>query len=138
LLVGVLLLVPRICLADKTIPVEILQSGKDSLGQRFAFEIKEAIRGSRSMRLVTDSSPHLIVHIVTLDPDTDAPGNRTITSVTIVYDSMNTPARGAYLTSYVAVCGVQRINECARGILPDIDSAAEFLRTKWPGLWNTL
>lgn len=121
-------------------PVEVVHAGRDTVGSRFAFELKEAIRSSNSMRYViaTEADPRIVVHIVTVDTSSTTPGNGTAASVSIIYDGKLVPVSGIFLDSMVQTCGYQRVAECARGIAGDVDAAIEKLRKNWPGLAQQL
>ena len=56
----------------------------------------------------------------------------------IVFDSIETPGFGIYLTMLVQYCGRDKIDPCAKTILPKIDREIEKLRTSWPALWKKL
>jgi len=133
---------PTLCLAQDRIPVEIEHAGQDSLGLRYFFEIKEAIRGSNSMRLVdsTPLTPRIRVSVITIDRDRDKAGSgqQTTVSTTLVFDSIDMPLSGAFITSYVEYCGSDRINECTRRMLSKIDAASESLRKDSPHFWKSL
>ena len=145
LTVLIILLAPLYCFAQaKKIPVAVVPDGEDSVGRSIAFALKEAIRGSESFKFVDDDpfpkTPRLVVHLISLDI-TLSEGNKgsaSAISETIVYASQTTPLLGGYITSAVQHCGRNKVNECAKGILPNIDRAAELLRRYWLDLWKTL
>jgi len=132
----------EICSAQtqRKIPVEVKHSGKDSLGQRYAFEVKEAIRASQGMRLVTESDPgaRIVAKLVTLETNEDRPGNSTTISITYVFDSDWVPLAGYHITSSVEFCGSLKISECVRSTLADVDRAISTVRTRAPNLWKQL
>jgi hypothetical protein len=66
---------PCICTAQTKIAVQVSHSGNDNVGKQYAFELKEAIRGSHSMRMVGDDEypPRIKVMLVTLDVDERPP-----------------------------------------------------------------
>jgi hypothetical protein len=121
-------------------PVAIIHSGNDVMGQRLAFEIREVVRGSQSMRLVSinEADPCIVVHLVSVDPTVNNSGMSTAMAVTIAYDSNSIPVNGYLLNTVVQTCGSSRAQDCARGIAGDIDSAIELLHQKWPTLWTRL
>ena len=140
----IFLLAPAVCLAQaaKKIPVAVGHTGPDQVGQSFAFALKEAIRGSQSFFLVDyetlHKNPRIVVHVVSID---DNPATEAVSSaigITIVYNSLQTPGNGTYLSSAVFSCGHSRVQSCARNTLPLIDRAVEFLQKIEPSLWKTL
>ena len=129
---------------SKKVPVAVTHSGDDSVGEGIAFALKEAVRGSQSFRLVDDEvapkQPRIVVHMVSIDTD-EYPRQRGLSSsiaTVIVFDSIETPGFGIYLTMLVQYCGRDKIDPCAKTILPKIDREIEKLRTSWPALWKKL
>ena len=120
-------------------PVEVLHSGRDSVGVRLAFEVRESIRGSNGMRLVTASEvdARLVLHIVTIE-GTSTPGISTAASVSLTYDTKSIPLNGFFITSFVQTCGNNRTRECGRDLTADIDGEMEKLRRDWPSLAREL
>lgn len=136
----ILLLVPGISFSQaKKMRVAVAHSGSDSIGQSFAFAVKEAIRGSQAFVLFEHDfkNPVILVRLVSLD-NKQATGHSSSLAVAIVYDSANTPGFGILLDLAVHNCGRERVSECARGVLPDIDQAVQQLRRNNPGLWERL
>jgi hypothetical protein len=135
-----LLLLPSVSAAQAQYPVELLHSGSDQVGTLYAFELREAIRGSNGMRLVTEGlDPRIKVSVVTIDAG--SPRDRGISSaiaVTILYDSLEVPLGGAHLTTVVQVCGRDRAEFCARSLLSTIDSEVSRLQQRSQTLWKTL
>jgi hypothetical protein len=125
---------------NQKIPVSINHSGDDSVGQRFAFELREVIRGSNSMRLISDNEadPRIAISVVTLDGNSRALGNSTVASVVIRYDSADIPFLGYYITSLAQTCGSLRTQECARDTAASIDAAVQRLRSNSPAFWKLL
>src|SRR5437773_3033978 len=107
---------------NKKIPVEVNHSGQDTVGARIAYELKQSIAASRTMRL-EDSAyvPRMKAVIVSLDIEDSARGSRSALSVSIVFDSLDTPLGGIYLTSYVQTCGTLRAQNCAADLLALVD-----------------
>lgn len=135
------LLLPAISAAQTRYPVQIVHTGSDQVGLRYAFELREAIRGSKGMTLVNDGldPPRIKVSLVTID--TESSGERGVASaiaVTLLYDSIDIPAGGAHLTTVVHVCGRDRVASCARDLLARIDAQVAWLEKNWPSLWKTL
>ena len=121
-------------------PVVVDHVGKDSVGQRLAYELREVIRGSQSMRLVTakESDPRIVIHLITIDTLSSSPGNGTSAAMTVAYDSDNLSLRGYLLTTVVQNCGSQKTQECARNLAASIDDELEYVRKDWPSLWKLL
>lgn len=124
----------------RRIPVSVAHKGDDLAGKQLAFALKEAVRGSRSFRFVNEegapATPRIDVHLLSVASDLD----RVTTAIayTSAYDHASIPASGILLNAGVNVCGRDRIESCAKGILPGIDWAVEYLRKDWPDLWRTL
>jgi len=142
----IFLLAPSLCLAQaaKKIPVAVTHDGDDQVGQSLAFALKEAIRGSQSFFLVDHDtlpeSPRIVVRMVSLDLklSSEQPGLDSAIAIVIVYDSLQTPGNGVYITSTIQLCGRKQVEFCAKRRLPDIDWAVESLRKTEPSLWKTL
>jgi hypothetical protein len=134
-----LFLIPNIGLSQVKVPIylDVTANENDQAGQQMAFEIKEAIRGSHGFRLVEDSSsmPYMRFVIVTVR----AGGNEaTAASYSLIYESLNMPVDGAFITSSVQYCGRQRVAECARGALSILDRAVNTLQQRSPELRRSL
>jgi hypothetical protein len=121
-------------------PIVVEHSGKDSVGQRLAFELREVIRASQSMRLVTarEASPRIVIYLITIENNQAVPGTATTAAMTIAYDSDASAALGNLLTTVVQNCGTKRTQECARDLAADIDQELEKLRKDWPTMWGRL
>ena len=121
-------------------PVVVEHIGSDSVGQRLAFELREAIRGSQSMRLVTakEANPRIVVYLITIETTVSNPGALTSAAMTVAYDSDELDARGTFLTTFVQNCGSKRTQECARDLTARVDEELERLRKSWPRLWSAL
>lgn len=107
----------------------------DNTGLQLVYEIKEAIRRSSGFRLVEDSTkwPYIRYSLVTLKGS-----NQTVVSHTFVYDSIDMPLSGAYITSSVQFCGNSVVQGCARTLMGHLDAAVNRLRKDAPKLWQTL
>src|SRR5688500_6905692 len=98
--------------AQDKVPVAVVgsPSDDDDAGRQFVFEIKEAIRSSHAFRVVDERVyPQLRVGV-----STDKTSGGTAAAITYVYDSLDTPMRGVYITAAVQTCGTQRVQSCAR------------------------
>jgi hypothetical protein len=123
----------------KKYPVEILHTGDDRVGTLYAFELKEAIRGSNSMQLVAESfEPRIKVSVVTIDADSSNRGFASAIAITILYDSIQVPLGGAHLTTMIQLCGRNRVAFCSRDLLSSIDAETNRLRSLSQSLWKTL
>lgn len=139
LLVFGIFLVPFASAGQGRFPISVDHSGEDQVGQRYAFELKEAIRGSQGMNLVqADVMPQIRVVVVTIDDSMQNKGYASAIATTILYDSTEVPLGGAHLTTLVQTCGRDVVNTCARSLLAAIDAQVTRLRTRSPRLWNTL
>jgi hypothetical protein len=125
---------------DPRIPVAVSHSGHDKVGQQLAFALKEAIRGSRSFRFVDHeigpTSPRIVVYLVSIDSDVS--GVNAAISNAIIYDHVSIPGWGIILSLGVQSCSQDRVETCAKEILPNINSGVEALRKGWPDLWRSL
>jgi hypothetical protein len=139
----VFLLGPSVCFAQaaKKIPVAVSLNGHDQLGQSFAFALKEAIRGSQSFFLIDHDTlpknPRMVIYLVSIDTFMEK-GLWSAIGVSFVYDSVETPGNGIFLSSALSHCPSNQVQSCARQVLPSIDSMVEYLRKTWPSLWKTL
>lgn len=71
--------------ANAQIPVEVLNTSNDTVGQRLVYYLKEGIRTSSSMTLTFDERVRMQVMVVTLDQDSRNPGYSTAYSVVLVW-----------------------------------------------------
>ncbi len=122
----VFLLVPCLCLAQpsKRTAVAVTHTGEDQVGRSFAFALKEAIRRSQSFVLVDDTltGPRIVVHLVSVDSYASQMGVSSAIGISIVYDSMETPGNGIFISSSVSSCGRDHAESCAKNdVLPSID-----------------
>ncbi len=124
--------------AQERVPVllDTTVSNDDSVGRVLTFELKEAVRGTRSFRLVDDPKawPYLRVAIVTLKTSDVS----SALAVTYVYDDPAMPLDGAFIHSAIHACGRERTTACARSILASIDEAASRLRRSDGTLYRKL
>lgn len=141
LLLFVVLVAPGLCLAQaKRTPVSVRHDGEDQVGRSFAFALKEAIRRSQSFILVenTLTGPRIVVTLLSVESYANQKGVSSAIGTTIVYDSLQTPGNGIWLTSSISHCGSDRVESCAKNELPNIDDAVEYLRKSLPNLWKNL
>jgi hypothetical protein len=129
---------PHVFALSPKIPVLVDHSGKDNVGQQYAFELKEGIRASQAFRLVVDSeSPHVAVRLVSVAEDSQE-NLASAVAYTIAYDSSSTPGIGILLTMGVNSCGRTAVKRCALGLLPKVDRQVDALREKWPEYFRRL
>lgn len=140
-----ILFVPCIGLPQTTkkIPVAVDRISNDQVGQSLYFALKEAIRASQSFTYVDHDdgpiSPRIVVYLVSADDSvSEAKGESSSIALSIVYDSITSPVRGAYINTTIMQCGRNKIDVCAKGTLEYIDRAVESLRKHFPQLWKTL
>ena len=108
-------------------PIEIISTTPDVVGQRLVFALKEGIRSSSSLGISFDQSKaRMQVNVVTLDQSTSSPGYSTVYAVVILW---NNPAQPFpfYLTQYVGYCGSSRVRECADGLVANISEQSDSL-----------
>lgn len=125
-------------LAQK-IPVEVTHSGRDNIGRQFAFELRDALRGSNSFRLVEGESkePRIVISVVSLSVE-DTDNRSSALSISKVVDAHTIPVNGIYITSGVRIVGANRVKTSAGALPAEIDEAVDFLRSKWPAVYKLL
>ncbi len=112
------------------LPVHLFsQCDNDSVGQRIAYKIREGLRRSSSMK-VADSYTESVVQmsLVCLSSSGD---NSSVSRYSYSITFLNTKGYYDYqLTHGVGYCGSQRVDECADGLVADIDSEVEKLKQR--------
>ena len=106
------------------------QCDNDSVGQRIAYRVREGLRRSSSMKLADSYVESVIqMSLVCLDP---SPGdNGTISRYSYSITFLNRKGYYDYqLTHGVGNCGTRRVDECADGLVADIDSEAGNLKLR--------
>jgi len=117
------------------IPVQVYYSGKDDLGNRYAAELRDAIKASAAMKLGDSAGVAILgAHVVTVELESS---QRIAVSTTITYDEPGLPFK-YLLGGSVQVCGRSRLSACARSDLAEIDKAVQSLKAEDPGLWERL
>jgi hypothetical protein len=127
----VLLIVPRLAHSQAKQLVDIAVTCKESVGNSFVFQFKEAIRSSASYTLTpTDSAPKatLFVDIVCVDVSADTSGPGTAVSV-LAYTFRRNRNKGtncSFLTTVLLYHGVRYTTdrftkESAMGMLAELD-----------------
>jgi hypothetical protein len=98
----------------------------DSVGQLIVFNLKEAIRGSNGFRLIEDSKnwPYLKIAIVSLR---ESNGASTALGYTWLYDGLDMPLNGAFVTSGVQTCGRDVAASCAKTLFAKVEGVLQEL-----------
>jgi len=99
------------------------QCSKDPVGERIAFKVREGLRRSSSMTSVdTYTDSVMQISIVCIDPDEDKVGS--VSNYSYAITTLNTDGHYDFqITHGVGTCGTRRVDECAEGLVADIDSA---------------
>ncbi len=121
---------------DQKIGVSLSHTGDDSVGNQFAFAIREAVRGSQGYRLVQTDEPGIQVRLVTINPDDNSStSNWTVATVVITMTNFLPLDRKdpqtwypIYLTSHVMTVGRSRTEAQARSVIASVDAAIERYR----------
>ena len=133
--------------AQDKVPVilETTVAPGDSLGQQFAFETKEAIRGSHGFRLVEfrpiegerdhNSQPYINLFLIVLK---HSHRNEISVANIFTYDHFDMPLDGAFITGVVQICSADAVQRCARSLLADLDRAVQILRRRMPQVMKNL
>lgn len=111
--------------------VYVTHSGDDSAGTRLGYAIKEGIRRSAGMTLVNrEQDGRIAIRIVTLDPDDrDSSGRRTIYSAVLTAETLHNTPVTMFLTTFVGICGVNRIQACADGLVAETDKQVSWIQS---------
>ena len=113
------------------LPVHLYsQCDNDSVGQRLAFKVREGLRRSSSMKVADSYGDSVIqMSLVCLDPSAGERGSVSRYSYSITF--LNTKGYYDYqLTHGVGNCGTRRVDECADGLVADIDSEVGKLKQR--------
>lgn len=111
-------LAPRVCLSADPfkMPVEVRATTNDPVGMRLAYQLREQLLASRQFA-VADTGTRMVITLITMAPDTRTE-DRTIYSASILF---NDPGqRIAFVTSYVGVCGTNKVASCAEGLIASL------------------
>ena len=123
-----LVLAAPLCSAQK-IKVWIQDTADDQVGSRLVYAIKEQIRKSAALELTEDEevTPARVgIHIVTIDRDKE--GRSTSYAVTWTVGTLHKYPVDMFLTQAAGGCGVNRVEQCANGLVADTDKQAAFAR----------
>ena len=104
------------------------QCDSDPVGQRVSFKVREGIRKSQSMKLEEKYIDSVMqVSILCSDPDTGSKGNWS--NYATVITVMNTKGSLDFqVNNFIASCGTKRVDECAEGLVANIDESIIFVR----------
>lgn len=117
--------------AKSYVPVHVYaQCANDRVGQRIAYKIREGLRQSSSMSVAENYVNSAVqMSLVCLDPSADDAGTISRYSYSITF--LNHKGYYDYhLTHGVGTCGGRRVDECADGLVADIDDAVGRLRQR--------
>jgi hypothetical protein len=125
LTIAALLVLPA-AVCEAQIPVHVVGSGQDPVGQRLVYFYKEALRGSSTFTVALEEGAGFRVSIVTLDPEQREAtrGFWTVYSVTWTLTNPEQPFP-YHLHQMVGTCGASRIRECADSLLVITNDQAE-------------
>ena len=119
------------------VPVSVSHSGDDPVGQRLAYEVREALRSSAGYMLTDRRDAYLYVSMVSLDPERDPSLRGTWAAVSIVYTMKNTNPFDEnkphtwypiFLTSRVATVGRRVVEDQAKSIISALDEEYQEFR----------
>ncbi len=107
--------------------------GNDSVGQRLVYAIKQQLRKDPSVALKdTPKGASLVLHVMTLDPNADAPTSSGLANNLTVYSAIWLIPHPGALDSLIyddfGVCGTRRIVECSEAIAARTDKYASQVR----------
>lgn len=101
-------------------PLEIRSTGKDALGSRLAYRLREMALSSQQFTS-RDRGARLILSLVTMSPHTRSEDS-TLYSASLIF---NQPGeRRAIVTHWVGQCGADRVAVCAETILATVSTEA--------------
>jgi hypothetical protein len=113
-------------------PIEILKiqvdcSGDDSIGSQVCYAVKEKIRASEGFELIDTAKPipgTFRLSLVTIETDS----SDTASAISEVITGRDKDGDELYLEQYVSICGADRVDYIANGIIADIEQQTEFMR----------
>jgi hypothetical protein len=88
--------------------------------------LKEAIRASQSFFLVDNDlkEPRIVVQLASVESSVEE-GISSAIAIAIVYDSLQTPGNGIWVTVIALSCPSDQVQACAKNTLPHIDRGVE-------------
>lgn len=105
---------------EDRVPVVVSSSVSEPRSRQFAFELTEAIKGSKSLSIADSDDAIDRIHIVAVD-----------TSRGVAYSYVKTWKNGdfeIYENHLVGVCPADEVPQCARGLLSTIASDTDSTR----------
>ena len=116
-----LVFLPAARAGEVVVPVQVVATSSDSVGQRLVYQLKEGIRRSTRLDLTDDAKLGMQLSVVTLEGDRSSPGSYTIYSVVWSWNNPEQNLFPFYLTSSVGNCGSNRVQACAEDLVADTD-----------------
>ncbi len=114
--------------ASGKIPIELDHYGKDSIGIRIAYELKEAIRRSHSYRLTNNDEFRFIISMYSAEEFPGTTNNASIYAVTILcYAKIEKMFVKVYLTQFIGAC---RDDDKVKEVAADIMAITDKIITK--------
>lgn len=127
----ILLMISTSVFAQNKTLVFLEVTADEQYSKRFAFEVKEAIRGSMTLDVTDDSSAALQqLRLVILDTDSGVAYSKVRTFAAA--DKVSFPS---YLTNSVGICGRDKFTNCARDILADLAEGVEYDKKQIENVW---
>jgi hypothetical protein len=115
--------------ATTAMPVEIISTGDDAVGQRLIYAVKEKIRSSSSLQLTfNQTKPRIQVYIGTMDLTGNGLESSVATSfsIAIAFKDSNRPLP-LLLDNFPGYCGTSRVNEEADSIVAAISEQVDYI-----------
>lgn len=102
----------------------------DSVGERFAYRIRENIRSSQSMRIADEYLKSIVqLQIVCIDPEPTEKGN--VSRYAYALTAFNSDGYYDFMISFgVGHCGTLRVDECAENRVAGVDRGITDLKAK--------
>lgn len=109
---------------DGKLGIHIAVTTEDPVGRRLAFRFRDAVGRSGAFREVAAGEKGFKASLVTLDPTKD--GQMTVYSLALLIP--RDEGLDYFVTSYVGVCGQDKLQACAQDMLEGIGEEAEKIR----------
>ena len=119
-------LTPQDLSAQKKVAIEILHTGKDPLGKRLAYLVKEGIKQSARLRLANNNETRLRIYLVSVDVFEKNPGKATACGWTATLKNSTGPE--IYLNSGEGTSVNLPVNRLADDLVSIFDKEANYLR----------
>jgi hypothetical protein len=126
--------------SDPRVPIVVKHTGKDLVGSRVAYELREGIRRSQGMKLIASGNAptRIVVHLLSTDESSEGDNLSSSISVVLALDFDAAPHQGYLLAAYLHNCGRERSASCAFSMLADLDGAIEKIRRDFPSQYRLL